>query len=86
MEKCTDRGTVNATTIFEEPDNVDLFDYDVAYLWGNDFLIAPIMKPGVNSKDIYLPKTSDWINFYTSKKYKGQTISAEVNKESIPVC
>ena len=70
---------------FEEPDNVDLFDYDIAYLWGNDFLIAPIMKPGVISKDIYLPKTSDWIDFYTSKKYKGgQTISVEVNKESIP--
>jgi alpha-glucosidase (family GH31 glycosyl hydrolase) len=70
---------------FEEPDNVDLFDYDVAYLWGNDFLIAPIMKPGVISKDIYLPKTSDWIDFYTGKKYKGgQTISVEVNKESIP--
>ena len=43
------------------------------------------MKPGVISKDIYLPKTSDWIDFYTIKKYKGgQTISVEVNKESIP--
>lgn len=70
---------------FEEPENVDLFDYDIAYLWGNDFLIAPILKPGVISKDIYLPKTSDWIDFYTGKKYKGgQTISIEVNKESIP--
>jgi alpha-glucosidase (family GH31 glycosyl hydrolase) len=70
---------------FEEPENTALFDYDTAYLWGNDFLVAPIMKPGVTTKEVYLPKTSDWFDFYTRERYKGgQTISVKVNMKSIP--
>ena len=58
---------------FEETNNRDLFEYSEAYLWGDDFLIAPILHPNQKSQTVYFPKNSDWIDFYTSKKYKGGT-------------
>ncbi len=70
---------------FEEPENEKLFDYDTAYLWGNDFLIAPIMNPGQESIEIYAPKAVGWFDFYTDKFIAGgrsHTISTK--KESIP--
>ncbi len=70
---------------FEEPDNSALYDYDEAYLWGNSFLVAPIMNPGVTTKDVYLPNTSDWFDFNTGERYEGgQTIQVDVNMETIP--
>lgn len=70
---------------FEEPDNPALYDYDEAYMWGNSFLVAPIMNPGVISKEVYLPNTSDWFDFNTGERYEGgQTIQVDVNMESIP--
>jgi alpha-glucosidase (family GH31 glycosyl hydrolase) len=70
---------------FDEPDNSDLYDYDAAYMWGNSFLIAPIMNPGVTSKEVYLPNTSDWFDFNTGERYEGgQTINVDVDMESIP--
>ena len=70
---------------FEEPNNEKLFDYDDAYLWGDNFLVAPIVEPGKEKKDIYFPKTSSWFDFYTDTKYEGgQTHTVEVKEESIP--
>ncbi len=70
---------------FEEPDNAELYDYDAAYMWGNSFLVAPIMKPGVSTKEVYLPNTSDWYDFNTGERFSGgQTITVDVNMESIP--
>lgn len=70
---------------FEEPENSDLYNYDAAYLWGDNFLVAPIMKPGVVTKELYLPNTSSWFDFYTGQEYAGgQTIEVDVNMETIP--
>ena len=70
---------------FEEPENEKLFDYDTAYLWGDDFLIAPIMKPGQETIELYAPKAVGWFDFYTDDFIAGgssHTVSTEM--ESIP--
>ncbi len=70
---------------FEEPGNSNLYDYDATYLWGEDFLIAPIMNPGVETKEVYLPNTSAWFDFYTGERFEGgQFINVDVHMESIP--
>ena len=72
--------------LFEEPTNEKLLTVCDTYLWGNDFLITPITKPGLTSVPIYFPKNNNWFDFYSDKKYGGGTTSAVmVVEDHIPV-
>jgi oligosaccharide 4-alpha-D-glucosyltransferase len=71
---------------FEEPENQTLTAMSETYLWGNDFLVTPIIKAGVNSASVYFPKNSNWFDFFTGEKHAGgntQTVSAP--EDHIPV-
>lgn len=79
------KGTPLMRPIFFEDDDMNLIQNSSTYLWGKDFLIAPILKDSVESKEIYFPKTSNWFSFYTDEKVDGgQTKSVKVEEESIP--
>lgn len=55
------------------------------YFWGDDFLVSPIMKSKVISKDIYFPKDNTWFDFYTDKKFDGgQSATVNVVEDRIP--
>lgn len=70
---------------FEEPENKNLFLTADTYFWGRDFLISPILQKGQKLKKIYLPKGSEWIDFYTEKKYSGgSSIQLPTSKNYIP--
>ena len=58
---------------FEEVDNEALLTKSDGYLWGNDFLIYPIMEAGQKTKEVYFPKNATWFNFYSREKYEGGT-------------
>jgi len=71
---------------FEEPNNTSLGTVCENYLWGNDFLVAPIMKSNVISTSVYFPKNNNWFDFYTDQKYEaGTTKSVAVTEDHIPV-
>ena len=71
---------------FEEPTNSSLATVSDNYLWGNDFLVAPIMKSNVTSTSVYFPKNNNWFDFYTDQKYEaGITKSVSVTDDHIPV-
>ncbi len=56
-----------------------------AYLWGEQFLIAPIVNQGQTSQDIALPE-GVWFDYFDNKKYQGsQTISVDAPLEKLPV-
>jgi oligosaccharide 4-alpha-D-glucosyltransferase len=70
---------------FEEPTNVKALNEKESYLWGSNFLIKPITKPGITETEVYFPKSSNWFDFYTDKKYTaGSTQTVSVNEETIP--
>ncbi|MBM6500251.1 TIM-barrel domain-containing protein [Flavobacterium macrobrachii] len=70
---------------FQEPKNEKALNEKESYLWGNNFLIKPITKAGVTSTEVYFPKSSNWFDFYTGKKYDaGTTQIVTVNSENIP--
>ena len=70
---------------FEEEANKSLQTNASTYLWGNDFLITPIVTPKQKEIDIYFPKNSNWFDFYSDKKFEGgQTLSVIVEEEFIP--
>jgi oligosaccharide 4-alpha-D-glucosyltransferase len=70
---------------FDEPNNEKLLNEKESFLWGNDFLIKPITKAGVTSTEVYFPKSSNWFDFYTNKKYTaGSTQTVAVTETEIP--
>ena len=70
---------------FEESDNIDLMTYSDAYFWGDDFVIAPVLKPAEKTKKLYLPKTANWVDFYSKKKYEGgKEYEIKLKEDHIP--
>lgn len=71
---------------FEEPENTNLSSVAETYFWGNDFLVSPITKAGITEQEIYFPKSSNWFDFYTSKKHTaGSTEKVAVVEDYIPI-
>jgi len=73
--------------LFEEPENGDAAAMSSTYLWGHDFLVAPVVEPGATRKEVYFPnKGSVWFDFYSDKPHRGGITEAlQVVKEYIPV-
>lgn len=70
---------------FEEPNNVGLFDKSETYLWGDDFLVTPILHPNVAEQKVYFPKSANWFDFYTDEKVEGgQTKTVQTKENTIP--
>ena len=70
---------------FEESTKKELFLNDKTYLWGANFLISPVVKPGLATQEVYFPSNSNWFNFYTDEKVKGgNTVTLNLVEESIP--
>lgn len=71
---------------FEEPTNTSLASVSDTYLWGSDFLVAPITKSNVTATSVYFPKNNNWFDFYTDQKYEaGTTKTVSVSDDHIPV-
>ena len=63
--------------LFEDPDNDMLDTKGVAstYLWGPDFLVAPVTEPGAARKEVVFPRRgSVWFDFYTDEPHRGGVI------------
>lgn len=67
-------------------DNNELISITDTFLWGDSFLVSPVLYQGIEKKQVYFPKNSNWFDFYTGEKIKGG-IDKEVklNDASIPV-
>lgn len=70
---------------FEDASNTNLLSYSKSYLWGNAFLVSPVLENGITEQEVYFPKNSNWFNYYTNEKVAGgQPKMIPLNMESIP--
>ncbi|WP_223115302.1 TIM-barrel domain-containing protein [Hanstruepera ponticola] len=70
---------------FEEPNNSEQLVNASTYLWGNDFLVTPIVNPEITEKEVYFPKDYMWFDFYTDEKVSGgQSKMVSTSISSIP--
>lgn len=71
---------------FEESDNPIVQEISDTYLWGDAFLVAPILTKGQKERNIYLPKGISWYDYWSKKRYEGgQWITQKTAVETIPV-
>jgi oligosaccharide 4-alpha-D-glucosyltransferase len=70
---------------FADANNAKLAAHSASYLWGNDFLVQPIMNAGQQQADVMFPHGA-WFDFYTGEVYQGGTShTVKVSEQHIPV-
>ncbi|NND50805.1 MAG: DUF4968 domain-containing protein, partial [Flavobacteriaceae bacterium] len=78
-------GTPLMRPLFFEDDSKESYVRDDTYLWGDDFLVTPIVNPGETEKEVYFPKNNVWIDLYANEKIAGgQSKKIKVSEEYIP--
>ncbi len=66
-------------------DDPNTYNLDDEFMVGDDLLVAPIVRPDVTQRLVYLPK-GVWYDYWTNKKYAGGTmIRAEAPLETVPM-
>lgn len=56
------------------------------YMFGQSFLIAPVVSPGISEQPVYLPKDVAWYDFRTGQRFNGgQTIKISAPIDQIPL-
>lgn len=67
------------------PDDEQAQGMGSQYLWGRDFLVAPVFTKGAESRDVYLPE-GQWYDFWTNEAHAGgQTVTREVDLATMPL-
>jgi len=62
-----------------------LLNDSTSYMWGDAFLVAPVIEEGQKSKSIYLPK-GKWFDYWTDKTYTGgKSIRVETPLDKMPL-
>jgi len=65
--------------------DANTYNLDDQFMIGDDLLVAPIMKPDLTRRMVYLP-AGTWYDYWTNKKYAGGTmISVEAPLETVPM-
>lgn len=70
---------------FMEPDNAALQQESKNYLWGNNFLVAPVLQEAQKEVEVYFPKGYTWFGFWNRKAYKGGSKATIRLQGEIPV-
>ena len=70
---------------FEYPDVEFLNNYSDEYLWGDNFIVSPVVYEGLTHKDIFIPE-GEWVDFFTDAVYQGpRNIVLEVPLDKLPL-
>lgn len=64
--------------ILHYPDDPNVWTLEKVFMLGSEFLIAPVLKPGVHSVDVYLPD-DDWIHLWSGQLYKHTGITQRIS-------
>jgi alpha-glucosidase len=66
-------------------DDESTYNLDDQFMIGNDLLVAPILKPDVSRRRVYLPR-GIWYDYWTNKKFSGETtITVDAPLDTAPL-
>lgn len=66
-------------------DDPNTYNLDDQFMIGSDLLVAPVMKPDITRRLVYLPK-GVWYDYWTNRKFEGPTtITVEAPLETVPM-
>jgi alpha-D-xyloside xylohydrolase len=86
MKEASEKGfPLMRTMFFEFPEDKETWNLKDQYMFGSEYLVAPILTINTYEREVYLPN-GKWTNINTGKVYEGgKTYTVEAPIESIPV-
>jgi alpha-D-xyloside xylohydrolase len=87
MEAAHVRGTPIMRPLFYDfPNDPRAWEVDDQYMFGPDLLVAPVMRPGLVNREVYLPPGTAWVEAASGRRHEGGgTVTADAPLEIIPV-
>jgi len=72
--------------MLEFPDDKETYNCEYQYMFGTDYLVAPVVEEGATSKKVYFPE-GEWKDFWSEKKIqsKGEWTIVPAPVDKIPV-
>ena len=71
--------------VYEYPADRHVRNISDEYMLGSFVLVAPVIAPGKEAREVYLPD-GDWYDYYTGEKYSGgRYILADAPLDKVPV-
>ncbi|HEV2499224.1 MAG TPA: glycoside hydrolase family 31 protein [Terriglobia bacterium] len=71
--------------LLDYPDDPTAIGQEEEFLFGDDLLVAPVVKDGEWKWDVYLPR-GEWYDFWSGRRYEGpQTVTVDAPLSSIPI-
>ena len=87
MQQAHEKGMpVMRPLFFAYPQDQVGWTHEDIYLFGDDILVAPVYEPGVQTREVYLPKGENWREVATGKVWEGgQCVTAFAPLDTIPL-
>ena len=87
MTEAHEKGTpVMRTLFYMYPGDPVCWEVEDEYLYGPDYLVAPILYAGQTGRNVYLPAKEQWENLNSRERFEGgQWIETEAPLDVIPV-
>jgi len=86
MKQSSDSGIPAMRPLFLEfPDDKETYAVDDQFLFGSDLMVAPVVRPMLGERELYLPP-GDWYDFWTGARQPGgRKIKPRVALASLPL-
>ncbi|MBQ6585329.1 MAG: hypothetical protein IJH83_00800 [Coriobacteriales bacterium] len=84
LRQYADKGTPVMRPLFYHYKGDGFFDITDEYLLGRDILVAPILRPGAQSRTCVLPN-DEWVHLFSGETYLGGTYEVEAPLGRPPV-
>jgi alpha-glucosidase len=71
--------------LLEFPGDPNTYGMEDQFMFGADLLVAPVLRPGLTEREVYLPK-GEWFDYWTGQRHVGGTrIRVPVTLASLPI-
>ncbi|GAB2717668.1 TIM-barrel domain-containing protein [Paenibacillus thermoaerophilus] len=85
-EASTEGSPVMRPLVYEFQSDDRVKDESFDFMLGPYILVANVLEKGAKTREVYLPKGAEWLDWNTKERYAGgQTIRLDVSLESIPM-
>ena len=59
--------------LFDFPDDARSWQVDDQFMFGRDWLVAPVLAAGARNRSVYFPQGATWVHHFTGEAYAGGT-------------
>lgn len=74
------------TLFYVFPEDEKCWEVEEVYMYGDKYLVSPVLEAGKKSSQVYLPKGSSWKDYWSEKVWDGgQIVEVDSPIEKMPV-